>query len=91
MAIEEPGVHATLAACGLLKFFECPLIQAQEYLLQFLIQMWSPYLHYFIVRGEQIAFTAVEDVYLLTRLPFQETPLPMEPVLPRDVSLVTVG
>jgi hypothetical protein len=26
MAIEEPGVRATLEAYGLLKFFECPLI-----------------------------------------------------------------
>jgi hypothetical protein len=33
MAIEESGVHATLAACGLLKFFEYPLIQVQEYIL----------------------------------------------------------
>jgi hypothetical protein len=79
VAIEEPGVHATLAACGLLKFFECPLIRAQEYLLQFLIQMWSPDLHCFMVRGEQIAFTAVEDIYFLTGLPFRGTPLPTEP------------
>ena len=28
-----PEVRAALATCGLLKFFECPLIQAQEYLL----------------------------------------------------------
>jgi hypothetical protein len=26
MAIEEPRVRATLAACGLFKFFKCPLI-----------------------------------------------------------------
>jgi hypothetical protein len=91
MAIEEPGVRATLAACGLLKFFECPLIRAQEYLLQFLIRMWSPDLHCFMVRGEQIAFTAVEDIYFLTGLPFRGTPLPAEPVLPADVALATLG
>jgi hypothetical protein len=91
MAIEEPRVHATLVACGLLKFFECPFIRAQEYLLQFLIRMWSLDLHCFIVRGEQIAFIAVEDIYLLTGLSFRGTPLPAEPVLPRDVALVTVG
>jgi hypothetical protein len=28
VAIEGLGVRATLAACGLLKFFECPLIWA---------------------------------------------------------------
>jgi hypothetical protein len=27
VVIEDLGVHVTLAACGLLKFFECPLIQ----------------------------------------------------------------
>jgi hypothetical protein len=91
VAIEEPGVHATLAACGLLKFFECPLIRAQEYLLQFLIRMWSPDLHCFMVRGEQIAFTAVEDIYFLTGLPFRGTPLPAEPVLPADVSVSYLG
>jgi hypothetical protein len=91
VAIEEPGVRATLATCGLLKFFECPLIWAQEYLLQFLIQMWSPELHCFLVRGEQIPFTAVEDVYFLTGLPFRGTPLPAEPVLPRGTLLATIG
>jgi hypothetical protein len=91
VTIEEPTVRATLAACGLLKFFECPLIRAQEYLLQFLIWMWSPDLHCFMVRGEQLAFTAVEDVYFLTGLPFRGTPLPVEPVLPGDGQLATLG
>jgi hypothetical protein len=90
VAIEEPGVHATLAAYGLLKFFECPLIQAHEYILQLLIQMWNSDLHCFIVRGEQIPFTTVEDVYFLMGLPFRGTPLPVEPVLPRDTPLVMV-
>ena len=91
MAIEEPGVHATLEACGLLKFFECPLIRAHEYLLQFLIRMWSLDLHCFIVWGENIPFTAVEDVYFLTGLPFRGMPLSAEPVLPREMTLVTIG
>jgi hypothetical protein len=30
-------------------------------------------------------------VYFLTGLPFQGTPLPSEPVLPRDTSLATAG
>ena len=45
----RPAVRATLAASGLLKFFECPLIRAQEYLLHFLIEMWSPQQHCFLV------------------------------------------
>jgi hypothetical protein len=51
MAIEEPSIRETLVACGLLKLFECPLIRAQDYLLQFLIRMWSPDLNCFIVWG----------------------------------------
>ena len=85
MTNEELSVRDTLATCGLLKFFECPLVWAQEYLLQFLIRMWSPDLHCFMVRGEQLAFTAVEDVYFLTELPFRGMPLSTKPVLPRDV------
>jgi hypothetical protein len=91
VAIEGTDVHATLATCGFLKFFECPLIWAKEYLLQFLIQMWSLELHCFLVQGEQIPFTTVEDIYFLTGLLFRGTPLPTEPMLPRDTTLVTIG
>jgi hypothetical protein len=52
--------------------------------------MWSPDQHCFLVRGEQIPFTAVENIYFLTRLPFQGTPFPAEPMLPRDTHLWTV-
>jgi hypothetical protein len=90
VANAQPVVRAALATSGLLKFFECPLIWAQEYLLQFLIEMWSPDRHCFLVRGEQIAFTAVEDIYFLTGLPFRGTSLPADPVLPRDTQLRTV-
>jgi hypothetical protein len=44
-----------------------------------------------MVQGEQIAFTAMEDIYFLTGLPSQGMPLPTELVLPLDVVLVTVG
>jgi hypothetical protein len=91
VAIEESAVRATLEFCGLLKFCECPLIWAQEYLLQFLIWMWSPNLHCFMVQGEQLAFTVVEDVYFLTGLPFRGTPLLTEPILPGDGKLATMG
>jgi hypothetical protein len=91
VAEARPAVRASLAASGLLKFFECPLIRAQEYLLQFLIEMWSPEQHCFLVRGEQVAFTAVEDIYFLTGLPFRGTPLPAVPVLPRGTDLEEVA
>ena len=84
-------MRASLVASGLLKFFECPLIRAQEYLLQFLIEMCSPEKHCFLVRGEQVAFTAVEDIYFLTGLPFRGTPLPAVPALLRDTDLAEVA
>jgi hypothetical protein len=63
------------------------LIRAQEYLIQFLLEIWSHDLHCFLVRGENIPFTVVEDIYLLTGFPFRGTPLPAEPVLLRDTHL----
>jgi hypothetical protein len=85
------AVQASLAASGLLKFFECPLIPAQEYFLQFLIEMWSPEQHCFLVRGEKITFTAVEDIYFLTGLPFRGTPFLAVPVLLTDTDLAKVA
>jgi hypothetical protein len=90
VADARPSVRASLVASGLLKFFESPLIWAQEHLLQFLLEMWSPEQHCFLVRGEQIPFTAVEDIYFLTGLPFRGTPLLVVPVLSRDTLLRTV-
>jgi hypothetical protein len=53
--------------------------------------MWSSELHCFLVRGEKIPFTAVEDIYFLTRLPYRGTPLLVEPVLPRTIVLADIG
>jgi hypothetical protein len=88
---DRAAVRAALATSGLLKFFDCSLVRAQEYLLHFLIEMWSLDRHCFLMRGEQIAFTAMEDVYFLTGLPFRGTPLPAVPVLPRETELREVA
>jgi hypothetical protein len=56
-----------------------------------MLHMWSLELHCFLVRGEKIPFTTVEDVYFLTGLPFRGTPLPVEPVLPRETALGTIA
>jgi hypothetical protein len=87
VAEARPAVRASLAASGLLKFFECPLLRAQEHLLHFLIEMWSPRQHYFLVRGERVEFTAEVDVYFLTGLPFRGTPMLTTPVMPRETNL----
>jgi hypothetical protein len=87
VAEARPAVRATLAASGLLKFFECPLLRAQEHLLHCLIEMWSPRQHCFFVRGERVEFTAEVDVYFLTGLPFRGTPMLTAPVMPRETNL----
>jgi hypothetical protein len=88
---ESQGVQGPLAACGLLKFFDCPLLRAQEYLLQFLISMWSTELQCFIVWGEQLTFSVMEDVYFLTGLPFRGRALPVDPQLPGDAHLADLA
>jgi hypothetical protein len=87
VAEARPAVRASLAASGLLKLFECPLLRAQEHLLHFLIEMWSPRQHCFLVRGERVEFTAEVDVYFLTGLPFRGTPMLTAPVMPRETNL----
>ena len=83
----RPAVRVTLAASGLLKFFECPLLPTQEHLLHCLIEMWSPRQHCFFVRGERVQFTAEEDIYFLTGLPFRGTPMLVVPVMSRETDL----
>jgi hypothetical protein len=46
--------------------------------------MWSTDLQCFIVRGQQLTFSVVEDVYFLTGLPFHGMALPMDPQLSGD-------
>jgi hypothetical protein len=87
---EHPGVRRHLAACGLLKFFDCPLIWSQEFLLQFFIRMWSTDLQCFMVRGEQLTFSATEDVYFLTGLPFHGRALVIDPHLPGEDRVETM-
>jgi hypothetical protein len=60
-------------------------------LLQFLISMWILELQCFIVCGEHLAFSVVEDVSFLTGFPFRGTLLPVEPVVPGGGHLVVLA
>jgi hypothetical protein len=84
-------VQGPLVTCGLLKFFDCSLLWAHEYLLQFVISMWSTDLQCFIVQGEQLTFSATKDVYFLTGLPFWGTALPADPLLSGDAHLANLA
>jgi hypothetical protein len=88
---DESGIQGPLASCGMLKFFDYPLIRSQEYLLQCVISLWSTDMKCFIVQGKQMTFSAMEDVYFLMGLPFWGMALPVDPQLPRDVHLVDVA
>jgi hypothetical protein len=88
---EEPGAQGHLAAYGLLKFFNYPLIRSQEYLIQYLISMWSVDLQCFIVRGKQVTLSTVEDVYFMVGLPFWGMALLADPQLLGDVRLIDIA
>jgi hypothetical protein len=53
--------------------------------------MWSTNLQFFIVRGEHLTFSATEDVYFLTGLPFCGMALPVEPHLLGDDRVETMA
>jgi hypothetical protein len=88
---EEIGIQRLLEACGLLKFFDCPLIQSWEFLCQYMISMWITNMKCFIVRGKQLTILAMEDVYFLMGLPFLGMSLPIDPQFPEDVHLVELA
>jgi hypothetical protein len=56
----------------------------QEFLLQYLIDMWSIDLQCFIVREEHLTFSAIDDVYFLTGLPFCGMAPLIDPQLARE-------
>jgi hypothetical protein len=53
--------------------------------------MWSPDLQCFIIRGEHLAFSTMEDVYFLTGLPFRVTLILVEPVVLGDGQLTDLA
>jgi hypothetical protein len=80
-----------LATYGLLKLFDCLLIWSHEFLLQFLIHMWSTDLQCFVVSGEQLTLSVAKDIYFLTGLPFQGRELIIDPHLPWEDRVETIA
>jgi hypothetical protein len=64
---EDPAATATLVQCGLLKFFQCPFMQAQPRLLNTLVDYWHPDVEAFMLEGQSLTPTT-EDIYFLTGL-----------------------
>jgi hypothetical protein len=52
--------------------------------LQYLIATWSTDLQCFNVRGQQLTFSVVEDVYFFMGLPLHGMALPIDPPLSGD-------
>jgi hypothetical protein len=57
---------------------------------QFLIRMWSTDLQCFVVRGEQLTFSATENIYFLTGLPFWGRELVVDPHIPGEDRVETI-
>jgi hypothetical protein len=53
--------------------------------------MWSTNMQCFIVRGEQLTFSATEDVYFLMGLPFHGMALAIDPHLPGEDRVETMA
>jgi hypothetical protein len=64
---EDPDATTTLVQCGLLKFFQCPFMQAQPRLLNALVDYWHPDVEAFMLEGQSLTPTT-EDIYFLTGL-----------------------
>jgi len=48
---EDPSALTILAQCGLLKYFQCPLMRAQHRLLNALVYYWHPDAEAFMLEG----------------------------------------
>jgi hypothetical protein len=74
MVEEDPVVVAALKQCGLWKFFQCTLIQAQPRLLNSLVDYWHLDAEAFILEGQSLTLMN-EDIYFLTGLSRREEPV----------------
>ena len=73
-AIRNTGCIAALRDCGLLNFFCTPIMVSHEHLLDHILRMWNPEQQYFEV-GAHVLTIEVEDIYFLTGLSRQGTPI----------------
>ena len=66
-ALGDRTMIVSLRNYGLLKFFMCPILQAQPLLLQRMVAMWEPDSQHFLV-GDQLLDIKVNDIHFVTRL-----------------------
>ena len=76
---------AALRDCGLLNFFRTPSMVSHEWLLEHILQMWNLEQQYFKV-GAHILTVEVEDIYFLTGLSRQGSPISLEGSLGKDIT-----
>ena len=81
---EQLGMRRHLVAYSWLRFFDFPLMQSYDFVLQYLIAMWTTDLQCFNVRGKQLTFSVIEDAYLFMELPLHGMALPIDPSLLGD-------
>ena len=77
----------TLTQCGILKFYQCPFMQAQPRLLNALIDYWHPDAEAFILEGQSLTLTT-EEMYFLTGLSRRGEPVNLRAFPPRPHNIV---
>ena len=76
---------AALRDCGLLKFFRTLSMVSHEWLLEHILQMWNPEQQYFEMGGH-ILIVELEDIYFLTSLSRQGSPISLTRSLGGDIT-----
>lgn len=73
-ALNDPNCLEALRACGLLKFFLTPGIQAQPELLRYLISIWDNNREIFVIGDQELELTTL-DIYFITGLSCRGEPV----------------
>ena len=66
-SINDPTTIEALLNCGLLKYFRVLGMKSYVCLLEYIIDMWDPKQHHFVVKTHTLTID-IEDVYFLTGL-----------------------
>ena len=74
VALNDNATIDALCNYGLLKFFMCPGLRAQPFLLQRMVAMWDFNSQLFMV-GDQVLEMDIDDIYFLMGLSRQGQPV----------------
>ena len=73
-ALNDPNFLEALRACGLLKFFLTPGMEAQPKLLRYLISLWDINREIFVIGNQELELTT-SDIYFITGMSCRGEPV----------------